>query len=439
MEKIIDIIKDVNNNQLLVLLFSGGIVWTIIANIRSIISNIWGAILACISFTVNSVSAADYDQQVLTYKIIKVFSNSKILWERHTELHPTSSNWNETHLMNAAYGRSYRWLWGHFVILDRYYSMQTTKLTVTVTARVFFARRKKFLERIMKEIEECSLSNGGDTIFVNMGDGIVTEKPKRCIDSIYTDDDSEKRILSDIRAFIENKDVYAKNSSPYKFVGLLSGTPGSGKTSTIHAIASELGMGIRFINTDKEDFETIARIMCRNDDENGGKRNIIVIEDIDCISMNINENRSKDGGGCGKLMEIYEDDDEATVRYKNENNKQLSLRNFGIPQLSLSSILNLLDGIVTPSGIIVFLTTNRPESLDAALLRDGRIDGRYDFHNICGKTANRMIKDSLGFTIDGIADDITPSSLQRDILKVSIGRMNKNELIEKYSKPLEQA
>jgi hypothetical protein len=439
MDKIIDILKDVNNNQLLVLLFSGGIIWTVVANIRSILTSIWDAILACISFTVNSVVVADYDQQILTYKIIKVLSNSKVLWERHTELQPTSSNYNESHLMNSAYGRSYRWLWGHLIILDRNYSMQSTKLVVTVTARVFFARRGAFIKRLMSEIENCSLTKDRDTIMVNMGEGIITEKPKRGIDSVYTDDNVGQRLLSDVKAFLDSKDVYLKNNSPYKFVGLLCGTPGSGKTSTIHAIASELGMGIRFVNTDKEDFESIARIMCRNDDtEMCGKRNIIVIEDIDCMSMNVDDSRSSVRGkrddGLG-FIAIEDDDCDEVVKMKSENNRQLSLQDFKVTQLSLSSILNLLDGIITPNGIIVFLTTNNPEKLDAALMRDGRIDARYDFGNFSGKTANRMLEDHLGFTIKDIRDDITPASLQRDVLKVSIGRMDSKDIVEKYSMP----
>ena len=437
MNTIAKFIGDINNNQLLVLLFSGGIIWTLIANIRSILSMICNAILACVSFTINSVKIADYDQQILTYKIVKVLSNSKVLWERHTEIQPTSSDYNESHLMNSAYGRSYRWLWGHLVVLDRVYSMQSTKLVMSITARVFFARRNKFIKKLINEIEHCSLTDDRDTIIVNMGDGIITEKPKRSINSVYTNENIGQKLLSDVKAFLENRDTYIKNNSPYKFVGLLSGTPGSGKTSTIHAIASELGMGIRFVNTDKEDFETIARIMCRNDEnEMCGKKNIIVIEDIDCMSMNADDNRNiseKQDDEDRRYMKIEDCDCDEVIKAKSENNRKLNLHDFKVTQLSLSSILNLLDGIITPSGIIVFLTTNNPEKLDSALIRDGRIDARYDFGNFNGETANRMIRDHLGFTINNIKNDITPASLQRDVLKVAIGRMDKSEIINKYS------
>lgn len=50
------------------------------------------------------------------------------------------------------------------------------------------------------------------------------------------------------------------------------------------------------------------------------------------------------------------------------------------PELTLSGILNVLDGILEISGSIVVITTNHPEKLDPALVRPGRVT-----HNICMK------------------------------------------------------
>jgi len=101
--------------------------------------------------------------------------------------------------------------------------------------------------------------------------------------------------------------------------------------------------------------------------------------------------------------------------------------------MSLSSILNLLDGIITPTGTIIFLTSNHPENLDDAMIRDGRIDSHYEFDNLDKDTANRMIFDNLGFKINSIKDNISPSSLQRDILKVKTDAIDKEEFIKKFS------
>jgi chaperone BCS1 len=45
----------------------------------------------------------------------------------------------------------------------------------------------------------------------------------------------------------------------------------------------------------------------------------------------------------------------------------------------LKDLLTILDGIHTPEGLIIFLTTNHVEKLDAALIRPGRVDYRLSF------------------------------------------------------------
>jgi SpoVK/Ycf46/Vps4 family AAA+-type ATPase len=59
--------------------------------------------------------------------------------------------------------------------------------------------------------------------------------------------------------------------------------------------------------------------------------------------------------------EEYEDD---------ENNKS---------KVTLSAILNAIDGIRNNHGMILVMTTNHPERLDDALIRDGRVDERLLF------------------------------------------------------------
>jgi hypothetical protein len=50
------------------------------------------------------------------------------------------------------------------------------------------------------------------------------------------------------------------------------------------------------------------------------------------------------------------------------------LKRFNPDALSLSGLLNVLDGVVDTPGRIVIMTTNHPETLDPALIRPGRID-----------------------------------------------------------------
>lgn len=47
--------------------------------------------------------------------------------------------------------------------------------------------------------------------------------------------------------------------------------------------------------------------------------------------------------------------------------------------ISLSGLLNAIDGVATHEGRVLIMTTNHPELLDAALVRPGRVDRRVEF------------------------------------------------------------
>lgn len=57
---------------------------------------------------------------------------------------------------------------------------------------------------------------------------------------------------------------------------------------------------------------------------------------------------------------------------------------------TLSGLLNVLDGVGSQEGRIVIMTTNKPESLDSALVRPGRVDMRIFLGNISQKCAEQM-------------------------------------------------
>ena len=48
----------------------------------------------------------------------------------------------------------------------------------------------------------------------------------------------------------------------------------------------------------------------------------------------------------------------------------------GLNRLTLSGLLNAIDGVTSSEGRIVFMTTNYVDKLDPALIRPGRVDYR---------------------------------------------------------------
>jgi SpoVK/Ycf46/Vps4 family AAA+-type ATPase len=60
--------------------------------------------------------------------------------------------------------------------------------------------------------------------------------------------------------------------------------------------------------------------------------------------------------------------------------------------VTLSSLLNVIDGILESNGIIYIITTNFPEKIDKALLRPGRINFTIDFKKSDYKTIKEMLE-----------------------------------------------
>src|SRR5690606_31944655 len=124
----------------------------------------------------------------------------------------------------------------------------------------------------------------------------------------------------------------------------LEGIPGSGKTSTTISIAADLQMNICIINLNNVDDESFSEAM-----NEVPPRSIILLEDADCAIASGSREKNKEGS----MMNLNQP----------ENSK-----------LSLSGLLNAIDGVASPDGTIIFITTNHIDKIDPALLRPGRID-----------------------------------------------------------------
>jgi len=76
------------------------------------------------------------------------------------------------------------------------------------------------------------------------------------------------------------------------------------------------------------------------------------------------------------------------------------------PKISLSGLLNALDGVGAQEGRLLFATTNRYETLDAALRRPGRMDVHVEF-----KLASQYQAAGL-FKRFYMPDDVTPAKVE---------------------------
>lgn len=184
-------------------------------------------------------------------------------------------------------------------------------------------------------------------------------------------------IISDIEAYIDplTQAWYGARGIPYRRGYLFHGEPGTGKTSLAMAIAGRFGLDIYVISL---------LDMSIGDSELIGLFNtlppkcLLLLEDIDTVGLQRDPRPSRRTGPqwpkAFAKMGGDEDDDEE------EEKSQLS-------RVSLSGLLNAIDGVAAPEGHILIMTTNKPEKLDEALVRSGRISVRVAFEKATGEQA----------------------------------------------------
>jgi ATP-dependent 26S proteasome regulatory subunit len=186
-------------------------------------------------------------------------------------------------------------------------------------------------------------------------------------------------IINQIDNFINNKDSYCKRGLPYKLSFLLSGLPGCGKTSFIKAIANYtkryiIDISLSKIKTSSEFKQLFFRETFNNIYLPNNKR-IYIIEDIDAITDIVKERNT--------TLNSYEKlDPDNTINDTIDMLQLMQQKNIQETddKLTLSTILNVFDGIMELTDMIIIITTNYSDKLDSALIRPGRIDINLKLH-----------------------------------------------------------
>ena len=204
----------------------------------------------------------------------------------------------------------------------------------------------------------------------------------------------KEEILKKIEFFINNPDWYSKRGLPWTLGFLIWGKPGCGKTGFIKALMNLTGRhGITIKLNDKFDLKKLKEVIY--DEEICDDliipqdKKIIILEDIDCMGELIKDRDQKEKS---KLITKSSESDFSDIEDSSMSSRQKQKRKLKHNTSSimakeenennnLSYLLNILDGLQECPGRIVIMTTNKPEVLDSALIREGRIDYKIEFTN----------------------------------------------------------
>lgn len=255
--------------------------------------------------------------------------------------------------------------------------------------------------------------------------------------------------------FCNNPEWYKDKGIPYTLGILLHGPPGTGKTSLIKAIAKDTNRHIFNIKLLPDTTKTQLNNLFFNETvkviKNGKteiyniplNERIYVMEDIDCDSdilldrkYKVEKKNNDDFTNFKNSFESrYEDYQLGQPQYSDFGMPEINTNNIPKPkftnhsieedvseQVTLSFILNLLDGILETPGRILIMTSNYPEKLDKALIRPGRIDINLEV-GYCNKDMVvemfnyfYKLKEEFDFKDLEITNDITPAQLNKILL-----------------------
>ena len=253
----------------------------------------------------------------------------------------------------------HHWFWrsGRPFRVDFYRTEETNALRTRRHESLLFrtiGRHQSLVGEFVNEVVKCHRRNVGlqsHLYIYNDGWDRVYGYAPRLLESVILHAGEKERLVDDVRKFKNSKERYRMLGVPYHRGYLFHGPPGTGKTSLISALAGQFGMSIYTIQLTQ--FNDRSLVNAISDVE---QHSVIMFEDIDC--MKSSEARPRP---------------QTTSCEMQLNPGEMKTELFGV---TLSGLLNALDGFTAPDDVLFVMTSNRIEALDPALLRPGRIDYR---------------------------------------------------------------
>ena len=233
---------------------------------------------------------------------------------------------------------------------------RTSRRIESLTFRTL-GRSQAFLKHFVDDVVRCHKRKLGVRSYLytyNDGWDYSEGYAPRLLESVILDSGEKEQLVNDVARFRKSKERYSRLGVPYHRGYLFYGPPGTGKTSLVSAVAANFGLSVYCVNLAEFNDRTLMNAVNQIP-----SNSVLLFEDIDCMkSSQVRTGSNSAVGGDQKLAG------------SGAEKESIADRN----GVTLSGLLNVLDGFFAPTGVLFAMTTNRIEALDPALLRPGRID-----------------------------------------------------------------
>lgn len=281
-------------------------------------------------------------------------------------------------------GSHFFWYKGHVLLFERHENRERSGFLTSSEREELsiscFGRNPRIIKELLVDAREQYLKkdekktiiyrgslgqNGGDPTWQR-----CMSRASRPISTVILNEKVKQDVIADVTDYLDpnTRRWYSNRGIPYRRGYLLYGPPGTGKSSLSLALAGFFRMRIYMVSlsstmASEENLATLFAELPR--------RCVVLLEDIDTAGLTHTREDTKG-----------ENTAEAVVPVTTAPAKP------GLPpttapalpgRLSLSGLLNILDGVASQEGRVLIMTTNHLEKLDKALIRPGRVDMIVEF------------------------------------------------------------
>lgn len=303
----------------------------------------------------------------------------------------------------------------HVVICEGKASKGNEFTIITVN---LYGKPNNHLDCELRKVVDSSIDDSTTKIFDLECPWKYTRKEVRSIDTVVLSQRNRELLMNHLDWWKTSKDSHVKYGLTYKTGILLYGPPGTGKSSLAQAIAGYLNFNMALISIKPNKMDDLRTTISTTP-----PRTVLLIEDVDRsitipglsakpepieVPADIEESMSID-----EVLANIED----TEQYLADAPVKAPER--AIP--GIEHLMNALDGISSPSGVVIIMTTNHIEKIDPAVIRPGRIDlkllmDRFTFEMAC-EMGSRFGVDSN--TVKSYGEDVwnNPAVLQLRLIR----------------------